>query len=145
LIRPFRQTIVALCFLTYGGFAPASDEKAKTVRAVPVVDTEIVYRGSEKAEIQAIAVSPDGRLLAVLADEASKRGGYTTSFRVWDMTTRRVRFSGSFPDEHLARYHEREWDWIDSFWQIAFSPDGEVPCCRGRRMPYDQGLEGCQR
>jgi WD40 repeat protein len=61
----------------------------------------------------------------MLADEASERGGFTTSFRVWDMTTRRVRLSGSFPDEHLARYHEREWDWIDSFWQIAFSPDGK--------------------
>jgi WD40 repeat protein len=125
LIRPVRPSVVALCFLAYGGFAPASDEKAQTVGAVPVVDTEIVYRGSKDAYINAIAVSPDGRFLAILADEASERGGFTTSFRVWDMTTRRVRLSGSFPDEHLARDHEREWDWIDSFWQIAFSPDGK--------------------
>jgi WD40 repeat protein len=125
LIRPVRQSMVALCFLTCCGLAPASDEKAKTVRAVPGIDAEIVYRGSDDANINAIAVSPDGRLLAMLADQRSEHGGFRTSFRVWDMTTRRVRLSGSFPDEHLARYHEREWDWIDSFWQIAFSPDGK--------------------
>jgi WD40 repeat protein len=128
LIRRVRQSIVALCFLSYGGFAPASDEKAKTVRAVPVVDTEIVYRGSDDAVIEAIAVSPDGRFLAMLADEASECGVFTTSFRVWDMTTRRVRLSGSFPDEHLARCGEMFGVMrrnSDCLWQIGFSPDGK--------------------
>jgi WD40 repeat protein len=128
LIRPIRQSMVALCFLSCCGFAPASDEKAKTVRAVAGVDTEIVYRGSDDTVIEAIAVSPDGRLLAMLADEASERGGFTTSFRVWDMTTRRVRLSGSFPDEHLERCGQM-FDGMrrnsDCLWQIDFSPDGK--------------------
>ena len=135
-IRPFTARVdlsdppvdgrVVLSYLLR--FAAASDERRRPFAPSRASRQRLFAAVPRTLKSKRSRFHPTVVLLAMLADEASERGGFTTSFRVWDMTTRRVRLSGSFPDEHLAwcgQMFEGMRRISDRLWQIGFSPDGK--------------------
>ena len=74
-------------------------------------------------ETQAIAVSPDGSLLAMLPYDSSDVAVPKGAVRLWDMSTRRLRFSGTLGEIFLPDCGDG-WNWlhrsVNCLWQVTF-------------------------
>jgi WD domain, G-beta repeat len=120
-----RRSLAIVSLLGVCGAALA--QPAGPSRRAPTPDDEIVLRGREGSEIEAIAVSPDGARVATLEYDMGENG-LEASVRLWDVAARRVRFAASLDWVNLPTCGEG-WHFlrehVNSFWQVAFSPDGQ--------------------
>ena len=124
-IRLVWTTLAAAWLLTPCGLAP---EPRAYAGPPPVGADEIVFRASDDADIETIAVSPEGRLLAMLCYDVSGPKLPKEVIRVWDISARRMRFSRTLRDNLLGLCGDMVAEIARTTiypWQIAFSPDGK--------------------
>jgi WD40 repeat protein len=112
---------LSLCSLCHGQSVPPAPAEGDA-------NEEVIFRSSEDEGIETFAVSPDGKLLAMLCYDVSGPKPPKEVIRVWDISTRRIRFSKNLRDDLLALCGDMVAGMKRTTiyrWQTAFSPDGK--------------------